>query len=191
MWAQLSGAEKPTDCSPRRNIELKARDPDPERSLELCLSLNAQDHGELYQRDTYFQVTDGGLKLREQHPGQAHLIQFDRASEPQERESRYRLIEVGDGPVLRAALQSALGVRVSVLKKRRLFIWQTVRIHLDEVQRLGSFIEFEAVAQEQSDLTREYKLVRELRVRFGVSDDRLVAVGYAEQMLALSGESHT
>jgi adenylate cyclase class IV len=176
----------PVDSSPRRNIELKARDPHPDRSRELCLSLQAEDHGELFQRDTYFQVTHGGLKLREQRPGQAHLIQFDRASEPQERESRYRLIDVGDGPVLRAALESALGVRVSVLKRRHLFIWQAVRIHLDEVQGLGNFIEFEAVAQEQSDLTREYELVRELRELFAVSDERLVAQGYAEQILALT-----
>lgn len=176
----------PADSSPRRNIELKARDPNPDRSHELCLSLEAEDHGELFQRDTYFQVSSGGLKLREQDPGQAHLIQFDRASEPQERESRYRLIEVDDGPALRAALQSALGVRVTVTKRRRLFIWRTVRIHLDEVQGLGSFIEFEAVAPAQSDLAHEYELVRELRERFAVSEERLVAHGYAEQILALS-----
>lgn len=172
--------------APRRNIELKARDPDPSVSRELCRALGAEDHGELYQRDTYFVVSRGGLKLREQSPGRAHLIQFDRSSEPQERESRYRLIEVDDGPALRAALESALGVRVTVTKRRRLFIWRAVRIHLDEVEGLGSFIEFEAVAPPDSDLAHEYELVRELRERFAVSDERLVAQGYAEQILALS-----
>lgn len=176
----------PADPTLRRNVELKARDPDPGRSRELCLSLGAEDHGELYQRDTYFEVPHGGLKLREQSPGEAHLIQFDRVSEPQERESRYRLVALGDGPALRAALESALGVRVSVVKRRKLFIWRSVRIHLDQVEGLGSFIEFEAVAPAQSDLAHEYELVRELRERFAVSDERLVAAGYAEQMLALS-----
>lgn len=38
----------------RRNVELKASDPDPERSLAVCRSLGAEDHGELVQRDTYF-----------------------------------------------------------------------------------------------------------------------------------------
>jgi adenylate cyclase class IV len=174
-----------SDASPRRNIELKARDPTPGRSRELCLALCAEDRGQLLQRDTYFEVARGGLKLREQRPGQAHLIQFDRAREPQERESHYRLIEVDDGPTLRAALERALGSRVTVTKKRSLFIWQTVRIHLDEVERLGSFIELEAVAPPESDLTREYELIRELREAFSVTDERLVALGYAEQILAL------
>lgn len=169
--------------SPRRNIELKATDPKPADSFELCLSLAAEDHGELRQRDTYFDVSHGGLKLREQHPGVAHLIQFERSDEPQERESRYRLVDIPDGAVLRAALASALGVRVTVLKRRRLFIWQGVRIHLDEVDTLGTFIELEAVAQPDSDLSREHQLVRQLRDFFSITDDRLVPEGYATQLL--------
>jgi hypothetical protein len=38
---------------PRRNIEFKARDGDPENSLRVCLALGADDHGEIEQRDTY------------------------------------------------------------------------------------------------------------------------------------------
>ena len=60
-----------------------------------------------------------------------------------------------------------------------------MRIHLDEVERLGSFIELEAVAPPESDLTREYELIRELRDVLSVTDERLVALGYAEQLLAL------
>jgi hypothetical protein len=76
---------------PRRNIELKARDPDPSVSLEVCRALGAEDRGTIAQRDTYFKVASGGLKLREEQPGRPHLIQFERTSEPQQRESRYRI----------------------------------------------------------------------------------------------------
>jgi adenylate cyclase class IV len=75
---------------PRRNIELKASDRDPSGSSQACRTLGAQDQGEISQRDTYFAVRDGGLKLREEQPGRPHLIQFERASEPRQRESRYR-----------------------------------------------------------------------------------------------------
>jgi adenylate cyclase class IV len=75
----------------RRNIELKARDPDSSASLEVCRALGAEDRGIITQRDTYFAVTHGGLKLREEQPGRPHLVQFERASEPQQRESRYRI----------------------------------------------------------------------------------------------------
>jgi adenylate cyclase class 2 len=136
------------------------------------------------QRDTYFNVTGGGLKLREESPGSAHLIQFERVDEPQQRESRYRIIGIEDGAQLRAALQSALGVSVVVAKRRRLRVWRDVRIHLDEVDGLGTFIELEAVAAPDSDLTREHALIEELRGAFAISDDRLVSRGYAALLLA-------
>jgi adenylate cyclase class 2 len=164
---------------PRRNIELKARDPDPSASLEVCRALGAADHGEIRQRDTYFNVTRGGLKLREESPGRPHLIQFVRANEPQQRESQYRIIEVDNGSVLRAALTEAIGIREVVEKRRRLLLWRDVRIHLDRVEQLGDFIELEAVAPADSDLTAEHRLIEELRAALSITDERLVSLGYA------------
>jgi adenylate cyclase class IV len=168
---------------PRRNVELKARDVDPARSLEVCEALRAEDHGEISQRDTYFNVARGGLKQREERLGRAHLIQFDRANEPQQRESRYRIVVPDDGPALRAALEAAIGVSVVVVKRRRLYLWRGVRIHLDDVEQLGTFIELEAVAPPESDLTHEHELIRELRDAFEITDARLVELGYADQLL--------
>jgi adenylate cyclase class IV len=171
---------------PRRNIELKAADPDPRRSLEACLTLGAEDRGEIRQRDTYVAVPNGGLKLREEQPGRPHLIQFQRPSEPRQRESQYRIIQVEDGATLRAALTAAIGATVVVTKTRRLLLLHQVRIHLDTVEQLGTFIEFEAVAPPDSDLADEHALVTMLRARFDITDDRLTPHGYAEQLLALT-----
>jgi predicted adenylyl cyclase CyaB len=169
---------------PRRNIELKAHNPNPDLSLSICSELGAEDQGEIVQRDSYFRVHAGGLKLREETPGRPHLIQFRRADEPQQREGRYRIIEVEDCETLRAALTAALGLQVVVIKRRRLFLWQNVRIHLDEVEQLGSFIELEAVAPAHSDLTHEYRLIAELREALAITDDRLLGTGYAQQLEA-------
>jgi adenylate cyclase class IV len=169
--------------APRRNVELKAIDPDPSASLEICRALGAEDCGTIAQRDTYFEVARGGLKLREEQPGHPHLIQFERASEPQQRESRYRIIEVSDGAALCAALAAAIGIRRVVVKRRHLLLWQSVRIHLDEVEQLGAFIELEAVAEPDSDLTHEHRLIAELRDALAITDERLIAHGYAEQLL--------
>jgi predicted adenylyl cyclase CyaB len=46
------------------------------------------------------------------------------------------------------ALTRSLGVRGEVRKERRLFLWRHTRIHLDEVEGLGSFLELEGVARE-------------------------------------------
>jgi adenylate cyclase class 2 len=174
--------------SARRNIELKAFDPEPERSLKVCRALGADDHGVISQRDTYFSVVRGGLKLREESPGKPHLIQFERTDGPEERLSSYRVVEFADGITLRAALTTALGVRCVVVKQRRLFLLGSVRIHLDDVESLGSFIELEAVAPAESDLTREYRFVADLRHAFGITDDRLCATGYATQLRVNAGD---
>jgi adenylate cyclase class IV len=50
---------------PASNVEVKAVDPHPDRTLALALELGADDRGVLRQRDTYFRATRGRLKLRE------------------------------------------------------------------------------------------------------------------------------
>lgn len=73
-------------------------------------------------------------------------------------------------------------MRGVVEKRRRLFLWRQVRIHLDDVRGLGRFIELEAVAPPESDLSHEHRLVAELRDVFAITDDRLCARGYAGQL---------
>jgi homotetrameric cytidine deaminase len=165
---------------PRRNVELKARDPEPERSLERARALCAEDRGELRQRDTYFAAPRGRLKLREQQPGGAELIAYERPDAAQARESRYRIAPVADPGALREALDAALGTVAVVDKRRRLFVWEGVRIHLDRVEGLGAFVELEGVAGADSDLAREGELVARLRAELAISDDAIEATGYAD-----------
>ncbi|MGH2912528.1 MAG: class IV adenylate cyclase [Solirubrobacteraceae bacterium] len=188
LTAHTSASAEDFHGTPRRNIELKASDPDPVRSLQACRDLNAKAEGTLWQRDTYFDVPFGGLKLREEKPGRPHLIQFERADEPQQRESRYRIIEVEDAQTLRAALTAAIGLVVVVTKRRQLFLWRDVRIHLDDVEELGTFIELEAVAPPSSDLQHEHQLISQLRTTFDITDERLIPHGYATQLKAANSE---
>ena len=69
----------------RRNVELKASDPCPDVTLNVCRSIDATDKGVIWQRDTYFDIRHGALKLREESPGGPHLIHYQRADEPQQR----------------------------------------------------------------------------------------------------------
>jgi len=165
---------------PRRNVELKARDPRPDRTLERALALGAEDHGELRQRDTYFAAPHGRLKLREQEPGGAELIAYERPDAAEARESRYRITPVADPATTAEALDAALGTVVVVDKRRRLLLWEGVRIHLDRVGGLGDFVELEGVAAEDSDLAREGALVARLRAELGIADDALEPRGYAD-----------
>ena len=92
-------------------------------------------------------------KLREEEPGGATLIAYERPDAAAERVSNYRLVPVA-GARRRCATRSPppSGIAVVVVKRRHLLLWETVRIHLDEVRGLGSFLELEAVAEPGSDL---------------------------------------
>jgi len=171
--------------TPRRNIELKASDPDPDRSLQVSLEIGASDEGWLHQTDTYFRVPHGRLKLREEG-AIAQLISYERSDETVARESRYRLVPVGDHVGLKDALSDALGVLVVVEKSRRLLLWQGVRIHLDEVRGLGSFIEIEAVADPASDLSAEHHRADQLQDALAITPDRIVAFSYSDELLKSS-----
>jgi homotetrameric cytidine deaminase len=174
--------------APHRNVELKARDQDPERTLRSALAHGAGDQGVLKQRDTYFAARDGRLKLREEQRGDepwtATLIAYARADEAAARTSAYHLVDVPDPAALTAALDAALGTVVVVEKFRRLLLWESVRIHLDEVEDLGTFVELEAVAPPDSDLSDEHRKVAELREVLQMDDENVEAGGYAALLLA-------
>jgi homotetrameric cytidine deaminase len=168
-------------AAPHRNIELKALDPDPARSLAVCRELGAEDKGVLRQRDTYFRTRAGRLKLREEEPGGAVLIQYDRPDAAEARESRYRLTRVDDPEELRASLDAALGTLVVVDKERHLFLWDGVRIHLDDVAGLGAFVELEGVASEESDLGPEREKVAHLQQKLGI--EQVLTDSYSDRLL--------
>ena len=165
----------------RVNIELKARDPDPSVTAARCLALGASDQGVLTQSDTYYASRRGRLKLRvEEGALGGELIAYGRPDAREALESRYVLAPVAAPDELAEALDAALGTVVVVSKRRRLFLWEGVRIHLDEVDGLGSFVEFEAVLPEAGDLDTARDKVARLRASLGIDDDALVSVGYAD-----------
>ncbi len=151
----------------------------------MCGALGAAERGVLDQRDTYFRVPHGRLKLREEGAS-AQLIAYERPDQAAQRESSYRIVAVEEAEELKAALAAALGVSVTVAKERRLFLWEGVRIHLDKVKGLGDFIELEAVIGEDAlDPGSAGRQVQELRRAFAIETDDLVGESYCD--LALAG----
>jgi homotetrameric cytidine deaminase len=165
----------------RVNVELKASDRDPEATAARCLALGALDGGFLEQRDTYFVARRGRLKLRvEEGALGGELIAYRRPDASEPTQSAYSLAPVAAPEELAETLDTALGTVVVVSKRRRLFLWEGVRIHLDEVEGLGSFVELEAVLPDAGDLATAVTKVARLRGELGISDDALVACGYAD-----------
>lgn len=171
-------------CMSCSNIELKARCPDLQIMRNRAIRAGAKPAAILHQTDTYFHCTSGRLKLREINNERAELIAYHRDDHPESRKSEYSVIPVPDPASLKAALQATLGIRGQVIKRRELWLWRNVRIHLDDVQGLGTFMEFEAVVSERFDEAASKSNLEEIRGLLQIPDSDLIAVSYSD-LLAL------
>jgi adenylate cyclase class IV len=164
------------------NIELKAADPDPAASERACRALGAVDGGLLVQRDTYFAVERGRLKLREDvAAGTAELIFYLRAHADGTRASSYWRAPASEPGAWRDLLAAAHGISGVVGKRRRLFLHRNVRIHLDDVEGLGSFVELESVlAVPGAESREEARALAEAIAALGLAGRETFAAGYLE-----------
>lgn len=163
-----------------RNIELKARIADLSVARATAERLATQYVGVELQVDTYFVSAVGRLKLREIDDRVAQLVAYERPNHPDAKGSDYYLVSVAEPAALKQALTAALGLRGVVRKRREIFLVDNVRIHLDEVDGLGTFLEFEAVLGPNIDDRRGQEQVAELREAFGIRSGDLLEGSYAD-----------
>lgn len=130
-----------------QNIEIKTSLPNPEATLNLIRQLGAKPTWVHQQRDVFFNVPAGYLKLRCVEGRPAELIAYQREAGTKPRPSDYDIARCEDGVALETALTRSLGIRGIVEKKRQLFLWQHTRIHVDQVRDLGTFLELETVVK--------------------------------------------
>ena len=167
-----------------RNLELKARIASLDAAREVALRIATSRLSDQRQTDTYFSCTSGRLKLREIDGAQAQLVWYRRPDGYDVRASDYVLAPAIDGESLKAALAGALSVQCVVAKRREIFLFHNVRIHLDRVEGLGEFLEFEAVLGPDADEATSQQRLHALRAQFRIQDADLVPGSYRELMLA-------
>lgn len=165
-----------------RNIELKARLRSLDEARRVCGEL-ASWHAAEHQIDTYFVCRHGRLKLRERTGQPAQLVRYARPNGAEPRASDYDLVPVDHAAALKQALAAALGVLVIVEKDREIYLHKNVRIHLDCVDRLGDFFEFEAVLAAGDDEPAAARLVEELAAHLDVAVEDRVAGSYSDLLL--------
>jgi predicted adenylyl cyclase CyaB len=165
-----------------RNIELKARLVDLDTARKVAAVIATKRLGPQHQIDTYFHCLHGRLKLRQIDGLRAELIWYSRADEKDPKPSDYQLVPLSNPETLKAALAGALGVRTVVEKRREIFLYHCVRIHLDDVVGLGYFLELEAVLGGNVDETAGRALVDSLQRHFALSSADLLATSYGEMV---------
>jgi predicted adenylyl cyclase CyaB len=161
------------------NIEIKASLSDPAR-VRILVEQVGEKKGIMFQEDTFFKIPKGRLKLRRFSSTEGELIYYERRDSPGPRQSDYLKVTTEEPDGLRQILEKAIGLDGVVRKRRELYLIGQTRIHLDEVEGLGNFLELEVVLQEGQKAEEGMVIVAELMEKLGIKKEDLIAEAYVD-----------
>jgi adenylate cyclase, class 2 len=168
----------------RFNAEVKARCARPDEVRAAILGHGGVLRGIDRQTDTYFGVPKGRLKVREGAIENA-LIAYDRPLEAGVRGCSLVLaiLTPGEAAGMRSVLEAALPVAARVVKTREIYFAGNVKLHLDSVEGLGSFVEIEAqCGAAPPDRPALQAQAEEWSVILGIAPADTIAASYAEML---------
>ena len=163
-----------------RNVEIKARVDDLAAIEVRARAIATSGPVEIAQDDTFFTCASGRLKLREFGDGRGELIHYARSDTAGPKPSDYLISATADPEVLRETLARALGAIGRVRKLRRLYLCDRTRIHLDQVDGLGDFVELEVVLREGETVEAAEAEARRIMDALGLEASRLVQGAYLD-----------
>lgn len=162
------------------NIEIKAHARNFDEIRRRAEALSDQPMQVLPQEDTFFHTAQGRLKLRILSANHGQLIYYTRPDREGPKRSDYHISLTSDPANLKRVLELAYGIRGVVRKTRYLYLVGQTRVHLDDVEGLGQFMELEVVLREgQSDADGQ-AIAEELMARLGVERGDLVEGAYMD-----------
>lgn len=163
-----------------KNIEIKAHAHDPVRQEALAAQLATEPPRVLCQTDTFFPCLRGRLKLRELASDHGELIYYNRPDQAGPKQSEYSIFTTNNPASLRDTLAAALGIRGTVRKRRTLYLTGQTRIHVDEVEGLGHFLELEVVLNMEQSSKEGQKITEDLMHRLDIRSEDLVDTAYID-----------
>ena len=163
-----------------RNVEIKARVRDRSALIARVQKIANGSPVELAQDDTFFVCANGRLKLRVFSQTQGELIFYRRDDSAAPKESQYTVTPTSDPLSLRENLAAALGECGRVRKTRTLFRVGRTRIHSDEVEGLGDFLELEVVLSENEAVAQGIAVARRIMEQLGIDEQDLIDKAYVD-----------
>jgi predicted adenylyl cyclase CyaB len=170
------------------NIEIKARARNFDEIQTRAEKLSNQPVEVIPQEDIFFNTPHGRLKLRSLAGEKGQLIYYTRPDQEGPKRSDYQIFQTSDPHNLKQVLELAYGIRGIVKKTRYLYLVGQTRVHLDDVEGLGQFMELEVVMQEGQSDAEGQALAEDLMERLGVARSDLIEGAYMD-LLESSAES--
>lgn len=164
------------------NIEIKARVRDAAQIRARAASLSDVPVELIPQEDTFFNVPQGRLKLRVLAPDRGQLIYYRRSDQGGPKRSDYHIAETADPDSLKHVLDLAYGIRGVVKKTRYLYLVGQTRIHVDDVEGLGQFMELEVVLREGQGDAEGEAIAEDLMTSLGVKRADLIEGAYMDMI---------
>lgn len=177
----MSSAGRTRGESVPSNVEIKFRLRDPVGFRRRVKGV-AECHETLKQEDTFFASPRGRLKLRCFPNGLGELIYYDRVNGVGPAHSRYWISRTQDPHSLRLTLSNALGIVGIVRKTRDVFWVGQTRIHLDDVEGLGTFAELEVVMQPGQTIEDGTTVAKELMQKLKIDETDLADGAYIDML---------
>jgi adenylate cyclase class IV len=160
------------------NVELKAELRDVQLARGILRSIGAAFILSFDQVDTYFRVTSGRLKKRETDGEPVEYISYERTNRAAPKLSHFSILT--EEEALERFGTLPLPIWLVVRKKRDLWMHGNVRVHLDTVDKLGTFIEFEALVSPSCHVVKCHEAISALRVHLRPAMGELIDCSYSD-----------
>ncbi|MDE3183671.1 MAG: class IV adenylate cyclase [Bacteroidota bacterium] len=169
------------------NFEFKTRSKNIELLETKLLKLDPVFKGEDHQVDTYFNIEKGRLKLREGNIENS-LIYYERKDVSDTKQSDVLLYQFQPDLSLKEILTKVHGIKVIVDKRRKIYFIDNVKFHFDTVDKLGTFVEVEAIDTGNIGIEKLKEQCKYYADFFGIHDSDYEAKSYSDLMLQLSNK---
>ena len=162
------------------NVEIKAKITDLEALKQQVARISDSPAELIIQEDVFFHGSRGRLKLRIFSDSRGELIYYERADQAGPKRSLYFISGTAEPRKLAVVLKAAMGIRGVVRKKRWLYWVNSTRIHLDDVDGLGSFVELEVMLSTGQRTEEGEAIAGGLMATLGIDDSELIEGAYID-----------
>ena len=165
-----------------RSVEIKHELRDPELAIAGLRKLRAINVGTTFQIDSCYRLSSGRLIKRVIEGEPTEWIAYHRDDSPQACVCRFTVYSENEAHTRFGTRDMPVWTRVR--KRRELWIAGPVRIHVDMVDRLGWFIEFEALISPRQNAGQCRRLVESVRNKMRIALGEAISVSYSDLAIA-------